>query len=119
MSPFSMAFLISFVQDGATLKISGTVFTSYDSTNWSNIPGMGTWDENKALMDAKFPGANLNNTKGVVIAIATAEGVQLISIGDANATYAQRNPGATYTVVLPNAPEAFAFDLDLSGVTFK
>ncbi|MCI8716530.1 MAG: hypothetical protein HFF66_12145, partial [Oscillospiraceae bacterium] len=107
------------VQDGATLKISGTVFTSYDSTNWSNIPGMGTWAENKALMDAKFPGANLNNTKGVVIAIATAEGVQLISIGDANATYAQRNPGATYTVVLPNAPEAFAFDLDLSGVTFK
>ena len=111
----------SIVQDGSTLKVSGNVGNAViDSTTWSDgtsVPGMGSWSDNKSLMDAKFPGVT-NNTAGVVIAVKVGTEIQFISIGNANAAYAKANPGATYTVVLPNAPGTFAFDLDISGVNF-
>ena len=107
----------SIVQEGSTLKVSGNVGNAAMSSSTWNVPGMGDWTANETLMNQKFPGVT-NNSAGVVIAVKVGTEIQFISIGNANAAYAKANPGATYTVVLPNAPDTFAFDLDISGVNF-
>ena len=108
------------VQEGATIKVSGTVPAdkSYNSSTWGTDVDsfMGSWSAVETLMNAKF---GQTNSKAAIIAIKVGDDVQLIAIGNANAAYAKAHPGATYTVTLPNAPGTFAFDLDLSGVNFQ